>query len=254
MVEAISDIDSRLAQLQQSRARVRRADSPALPHLPSKQPREDTQERTLKFGVSQEGLDETQQLQQNRVVAAVERAIAKQLARSQTQALNKEQTQAQALKQQAEVKARAKTSMRRGAIYVVDLLASALDLSSAGISFLIDIFFYAFSLGWLNLEMIYGKYFAKGKSRYISPISWDPIPMPVDKGAIILQGFIITADLALALAILILAVGGFCIVHDITKITSSIAGAIQIGAALAQGQGAGLCLGGILASGFGLGL
>lgn len=215
MVDAISDINSRLAQLQQSRARTRHVAPPV--------------ER----------------------VPVVERAIAKQLARSQVQTLNEEQTRAQTLKQQ-EVKAYMKTSIRRGAIYVVNLLASAVDLSSAGISFLINIFFYAFSLGWLNLEMFYGKHFAKGKSRYISPISWDPIPMPVDKGAIILQGFIITADLALALAILVLAVGGFCIVHDITKMTSSIAGAIQIGAALAQGQGAGLCLGGILASGFGL--
>lgn len=134
--------------------------------------------------------------------------------------------------------------MRRGAIYVISALSAPL--------LIVDIIIWLFTLGWLNLEMIYGTYFAKGKSRYIEPLSWDPIPMPIDKKAIILSGFIVAADLALGVAILIISFGGFCLVHDFVKVTGSITGAAQIGASLAQGGSGGLCLGGIISSAFGL--
>ncbi|MBI5793647.1 hypothetical protein HZA87_00975, partial [Candidatus Uhrbacteria bacterium] len=53
-----------------------------------------------------------------------------------------------------------KRGMARGFIFLLNFIAAACDLSSAGISFIIDIFVYLFSFGWLNLEMIYGRYIA----------------------------------------------------------------------------------------------
>ena len=84
--------------------------------------------------------------------------------------------------------------MRIRVIDVLDMLAAALDISSSGISFLIDIIIYFFTLGWLNLEMVYGKYFAKGKSRIISPLDWTPLPIPLHP--IFLHILVIFADIA----------------------------------------------------------
>lgn len=140
----------------------------------------------------------------------------------------------------------------RFGIFVYNILAWALDMASIGISFIINVLFYIFSFGWLNTEMIYGTYFTKGKSRYVAPLSWDPIPMPVDKNAIILAGFVVAADIALGIAALMLTFGGFCILHDMVMVTSSVTQAASIGASLAQGGAAGLCLGGIITSAFGL--
>lgn len=142
----------------------------------------------------------------------------------------------------------AKQKARRGIIYVVNILATAFDLSTLGVSFLIDVFVYMFSFGWLNLEMVYGTHIAKKKSKYVSPISWDPIPMPVDKEAHILQGLLLAADLALIIGLLVFTFMGFCFLHDFIKFTTS---PLQFGTSLASG-GNELCLGGIISSIFGL--
>ncbi|MBI4592323.1 hypothetical protein HY733_02660 [Candidatus Uhrbacteria bacterium] len=210
----------------------------------------------------QTGLDQKQTLQQSRLVSMIERSIAKrmdantqgsQTASSKSAQRPQERAQSQATdKLREEVKKKAKAAFRRGVIFVLDLLAAAFDLGSTGISFLVDVFIYFFTFGWLNLEMIYGKHFAKGKSRLVGPISWDPIPMPVDKEAIILQGIIVAADIAIAVSVLVVAMGSFCIIHDFTKLTSSVTEAAQIGASIAKGESGGLCLGGIITSAFGL--
>ncbi|MBI4435516.1 hypothetical protein HY630_02495 [Candidatus Uhrbacteria bacterium] len=190
--------------------------------------------------------------EQSRIASMLQRSIMQRTAKQQAQQQQEQQVSEETKKERDKLKQTAKAAVRRGAIYVLDLLAAALDISSAGITFLIDLIIYFFTLGWLNLEMIYGRYFAKGKSRYVGPLSWDPIPMPIDKDALILSGFVVAADIALALASLLIAFGGFCLVHDFVKVTGSITQAIQIGASLAQGQSGGLCLGGIIASAFGL--
>lgn len=154
---------------------------------------------------------------------------------------------------QAEVKKQAKAAMRRGAMYITELLATALDLGSAGISFLADFIIHLMMLGWLNLELFYGKWMMKGKSRFVPALSWDPIPMPVDKSGMLLAVAVIAADLFFIFAILLIGGGGVCLVHDVVKITmSDISEAAVIGAGLAQGQSGGLCLGGIMQTIFGL--
>ncbi len=136
-----------------------------------------------------------------------------------------------------------KQAMRRGFIFLLDFIAAACDLSSAGISFVIDIFIYAFTLGYLNLEMIYGRWIAKGKSKIISPTSWFPIPMVVDPEAIILQSFIISMDIALGVAVVVMGAGGMCILHDYVTLVSD---PVAVGTALASGNVGDMCLGGIM--------
>lgn len=191
------------------------------------------------------------QAQQAQRLAGIQAAVSAQT-QQQAQSQQTQQADEKTRQQREALKQTAKATMRRGAIFVTNSIAAAFDLGSSGISFIINIVIYMFTLGWLNLEMIYGRYFMKGKSKYVGPISWAPIPMPVDKNAIILSGFVVAADIALGIAALMLTFGGFCILHDMVKVTSSVAQAVSIGASIAQGEAGGLCLGGILTSAFGL--
>ena len=227
----------------------------ALQPSPLNQQSQNTQ--TTSHTTEQQTSDETELNQargeeQSRLASMLQRSIMQRTAKQQAQQQQEQQVSEETRKEREKLKQTAKSAVKRGAIFVVDLLAGALDLSSFGISFIVDVFLYAFTLGWLNLEMIYGRYFAKGKSRFISPLSWDPIPMPVDKNALILSGFVVMADIAVVIALLVMGFGSFCIVHDMELIKQSAMAAAQIGAALAQGQTGGLCLSGILPSNFGL--
>ena len=154
-----------------------------------------------------------------------------------------EQIDKQKNKLRAEVKKKAKAAARRGMIFILDAIAAAFDLSSSGISFIVDIFIYLFSFAWLNLEMIYGTHFAKGKSLFISPLSWEPIPMPVDPNAFWLQGLVVTADIALGVAVVVMGAGGMCILHDYVALVSD---PVTVGTALASGNVGDMCLGGIM--------
>ncbi|GEM_PF-6606482 len=210
--------------------------------------RQAAQEEDPRFGGSQEGQDPAVRLRQGRLLAFVERTMQQRVAAQQDAQQQEEAgTRREADTQREEVKKKAKAAFRRGLMVVLNVLVGALNISSAGVAFLIDGFIHLFSLGWLNLEMIYGTYFAKGKSRFISPLSWDPIPMPIDKKGILLVGFVVTADIALALAFLVMSFTGYCLIHDFVIFTAS---PIQTGTALAQGGGE-LCLGGIISATFG---
>jgi hypothetical protein len=134
----------------------------------------------------------------------------KQSAREELEKLKDEQIQ----RIRRAVKRRAKAAFKRGVIYVVDLIASGIDIGTTGVSIIVDIFIYIFTFGWLNLELFYGKKFRKGKDPFISPLSWDPIPVPVDPNAVILEGIIIAADIAIIIIGFVLFFLGFCILHD----------------------------------------
>lgn len=141
-----------------------------------------------------------------------------------------------------EVEKKAKAAVKRGILFVLNFIAGAVDASVGGLTFVVDLFLYIFSFGWLNLEMIYGTHLAKGKSKIISPLSWDPIPMPVDPKAHWLQAFIVSADIALVVAIVFVSAFGTCFLYDYVQLISH---PIQTGISLAQG-GEGMCLGGIM--------
>lgn len=147
------------------------------------------------------------------------------------------------------VKRKLEAAAKRGIIYIVDLLAGCLDLGTAGISTLVDILFYIFTFGWLNLEMFYGTHLRKGKDLLISPLSWDPIPMPVDPDAIILQGLLVAADITLIILIFGISIIGLCAGYDFVQFYTNpadfVAGLVANGAGEA-------CMGGIIKATMGL--
>lgn len=112
------------------------------------------------------------------------------------------------------VKRKAEAAMKRGIIYVVDLIAGCCDLGTLSITLLIDIFIYMFTFGWLNLELVYGRWFRDGKDILISPLSWDPIPVPVDPEANVLMGILVAADLALLFLLGGMFLIGMCVTYD----------------------------------------
>ncbi|PJA45141.1 hypothetical protein CO174_04895 [Candidatus Uhrbacteria bacterium CG_4_9_14_3_um_filter_50_9] len=112
------------------------------------------------------------------------------------------------------IKKRAKAAFKRGVIWVIDLIAASFDIGTVGVSMIVDILIYTFTFGWLNLELFYGKKFRKGKDPFISPLSWDPIPMPVDPNAVILDGLVIAADIAIVILGFCLFFLGFCLMYD----------------------------------------
>ncbi len=147
------------------------------------------------------------------------------------------------------VKRKVEAGVKRGIIYVIDLLAGCLDIGTTGISTLVDILFYIFTFGWLNLELIYGRGMRQGKDPFISPLSWDPIPMPVDPQANILAGLLIAADLALIFIIFAIFSVGMCAGFDYYQYLSQ--GPAFILNAIGSGGG-NMCLGGILYSALGI--
>ncbi len=109
-------------------------------------------------------------------------------------------TQAAGIKMQAqqqkpkdpEAEKMAKRLIPRGAAYVGTGIGNVLDLSFAGGTIVINIFIYMLTLGFLNYEMLTGT------------LSWDPIPMPIDKKGTILSGIIIFLDIMVFLAVVVL--------------------------------------------------
>lgn len=98
----------------------------------------------------------------------------------------------------------AKKMIPKAANAGANFLSTALDLGTGGAALLVTIFIHLLSLGWLNVEMVYGTWIKKGKDPVIGRLSWDPIPMPIDKNGLMLQGMVIMADLIVLTAVVIL--------------------------------------------------
>ncbi|MBI4714217.1 hypothetical protein HY771_03475 [Candidatus Uhrbacteria bacterium] len=93
------------------------------------------------------------------------------------------------------VKIAAQRVIPRAIAFAANHIAGALELSTGGTAFVVTWLVRLITLGWLNVEMFYGRWIAKGKSKVIAPIAWDPFPMPIDKDANILQALVIIADI-----------------------------------------------------------
>ncbi|OGL98235.1 hypothetical protein A2318_01335 [Candidatus Uhrbacteria bacterium RIFOXYB2_FULL_45_11] len=98
----------------------------------------------------------------------------------------------------------AKKMVPKAANAGANFISTALDLGTGGAGLVVTIFIHLLSLGWLNVEMVYGTWLKKGKDPVIGRLSWDPIPMPIDKNGIILQGMVIMADLIVITIVVIL--------------------------------------------------
>lgn len=75
----------------------------------------------------------------------------------------------------------AKKMIPKAALFITNSIASAFELGTGGIALLLTFFIRFLTLGWYNVEMIYGGFIMKGRHRIIGPLSWDPIPMPFPK-------------------------------------------------------------------------
>ncbi len=91
-----------------------------------------------------------------------------------------------------------KAGLRRGFQYIVELIAGAFDVGTSGITTIVNIFVHIINFSWLNVEMVYGSYMAKGESKVISPLTWDPLPVPLSP--VILHVLLVAADLLLIIA------------------------------------------------------
>lgn len=124
----------------------------------------------------------------------------------------------EAKKTQEATKKLAKQMVPKAALLIVNSIASALELGTAGMAFLVTFFIRFITLGWYNTETIYGGFITKGKHFFIGPLTWDPIPMPLPKtegtnalGPMIL--LIITDLVMIALILLPFVIIAFLITH-----------------------------------------
>ncbi|MBI5369691.1 hypothetical protein HZA85_00660 [Candidatus Uhrbacteria bacterium] len=78
-------------------------------------------------------------------------------------------------------KAAAKKVIPKAALFIANSIAGALELGTGGVAFLVTFVIRFITLGWYNIEMVYGGWVTKGKHKIIGPLTWDPIPMPFPK-------------------------------------------------------------------------
>ena len=68
------------------------------------------------------------------------------------------------------------------------------------------------TLGYLNLQFFYGSVIRKGQSRFIGPLTWDPIIVPFDENALILKAIVLGIDFVLlTLGVALLALMAFIV-------------------------------------------
>ena len=126
--------------------------------------------------------------------SATDRLAANQGAARLNAQKGKKRTDAQK-KCEQEIKNKAKAGIERGVIYTVDLILGSVDASTFGVTFLVDMFLYLFTFGWLNVQLFYGTFLKGGNDPVIAPLTWDPIP-PILPDTY-LYGILIAIDIAL---------------------------------------------------------
>lgn len=107
-------------------------------------------------------------------------------------------------KAQEEIRKQIKNGIRRGAEELAQSIGNAIDVGTTGISTLVTIFVYAFTLVDLNLQMIWGHYITKKKSIFFPALDWTPIPMPSIVPVQILHVGLVLVDI-LVFGLLVLA-------------------------------------------------
>lgn len=100
------------------------------------------------------------------------------LARARAQTV--EATQSIALQQSRKAfKKTAEVAIQRGVRGVMQAVFTTIGAGTLGVGFIVTAVFQLIDLGWMNVEMVYGYYLAKGKSKFISPLDWTPLPIPL---------------------------------------------------------------------------
>ncbi|GEM_PF-3603797 len=223
----LRDVQKRRAELlAAAELRFAKPQMGALPNFPSSAPHTmENKPTTIPYEPSEDSpiplypdeLPEEEEINENQRRTQFASSIAQTLLASDEEEKGEGEKRKQT-KLQKEMKKKAEAGMRRGAIYLVDLISSALNIGSAGVAFLIDWVFFAYSFAYLNLELFYGKYMMKGKDPFISEPGWDPLPLPLPNEYVDMG--IIAADIILVLlaftaaAALIIIVAGFIALAD----------------------------------------
>lgn len=96
-------------------------------------------------------------------------------------------------------KAAVKKAIPKAAMLIANGIGSALELGTGGVALIVTFFIRFITLGWYNIEMIYGGWIMKGKHLIVGPLTWDPIPMPFPKNksgenSTMLTALVIMAD------------------------------------------------------------
>ncbi len=105
---------------------------------------------------------------------------------------------------------------------IAGMITMSLNLATGGLAFLFTFFIDFMILGWENLQMIYGRWIMKGKHKIVPPLSWDPIPMPFDGQALVLQMVVILKDLLFLIVMML----PFIIMAFIFAMIASLASAL----------------------------
>lgn len=161
--------------------------------------------------------------------------VAKQ--REATQSAIQQETRASTKKAAKQV---AQKTVTRGVRWILEGIMGAIDIGSAGVGIIVTILFQLIDLAWMNVEMVYGSYIAKGKSKFIMPLDWTPLPIPLP--AIWLHILVIFVDvlvvivfttmmiaqfLALFILVSVMLAPAIAIVYIATEFGTSIADIVR---------------------------
>jgi len=120
---------------------------------------------------------------------------------------NQEKSAAAATQTQEVAKGFVKSGRLRGIFFLTNGVSGPLEAGSGGIGLIATFIPRLISLGWLNIEMIYGTWIKKGKHPIIPAISWKPLKIPIDKKARFLQLIIIMTDILLLFVVFLVVLG-----------------------------------------------
>jgi hypothetical protein len=130
-------------------------------------------------GATQPPLDSVFPQTQNKIQAQRQQEEQRQQQEAQKRAAVAQAMGGEKDKAREQMKAGVKQGAKRGILGVLDSLGIAVDSSSVGITMVVDIFMYMFTLAWLDLEMLaYYKPYLR-KEPIISPLTWAPLKIPL---------------------------------------------------------------------------
>ena len=159
-----------------------------LPEIQSQRSGNDNEESKSE-DVEQDNVEEEKETNINQLMQ--EARIQDLLADSMSVQAQEEQSQGDGAEDEA-AKQLAKRILPRGAAFTGQGIADGITAGTGGAGIIGTIFIYAITLGYLNYEMFTGK------------LSWEPIPMPIDKDADLLKGLIVFADILVILTLVVL--------------------------------------------------
>jgi len=122
-------------------------------------------------------------------------------------------------KAQEEIRKQMKAAIRRGAEEAAQGIGNAIDIGTVGISTIVTVLIYAFTLVDLNLQM--ASFYLKNKTFdfFFPSLTWSPIPMP----SIVSPRFLHAGLVVLDLLVLALLVVGFSVIIVTTLLPYMIA-------------------------------